>query len=92
MREAGLVRWGAGVKMNLLMRIFKEVQKHYAQPIIDELYQNFELSFRSDEAAAQKVLMNQYRFNASIGKDGLPSLKDVGFRKYSQFEEDGILL
>ena len=78
--------------MNVLRRIFKKVQRRYALPIIDELYKNFELSFRSDEAATQKVLMNQYRFNASLGKDKLPSLKDVGFRKYSQFEEDGILL
>jgi hypothetical protein len=45
-----------------------------------------------DEAVAQKTLMHQYRLLASKGDAWLPSMKDVGFRKYSQFEEDGILL
>ena len=45
-----------------------------------------------DEAVAQKTLMHQYRLLASRGDAWLPSMNDVGFRKYSQFEEDGILL
>jgi hypothetical protein len=45
-----------------------------------------------DEAVAQKSIMNQYRLMASAGKKLLPGFNDVGFRKYSQFEEDGILL
>ena len=36
--------------------------------------------------------MQQYRLLAVSGKEHLPSLMDVGFRNYSQFEEDGILL
>lgn len=44
------------------------------------------------EAVVQKALMQQYRSQASGDRGGLLSLKDVGFRKYSQFEEDGILL
>lgn len=36
--------------------------------------------------------MQQYRLLASQGGAWLPSIRDVGFRKYSQFEEDGILL
>ncbi|WP_454065135.1 hypothetical protein [Candidatus Nitrospira salsa] len=78
--------------MNALRRLYGKLQKRFVRPIIDELYRNAELSFRSDEAAAQKVLMNQYRLQAFHGRDHLPNLKDVGFRKYSQFEEDGILL
>jgi len=46
----------------------------------------------TNEAVAQKTLMQQYRLLACGGKEWLPSMKDVGFRKYSQFEEDGILL
>ena len=36
--------------------------------------------------------MQQYRLLAARGKEDLPTLNDVGFRAYSQFEEDGILL
>jgi hypothetical protein len=46
----------------------------------------------NQDVVAQKVLMNQYRFLASMGLKYLPSIGEVGFRKYSQFEEDGILL
>jgi hypothetical protein len=46
----------------------------------------------ANEVIAQKVLMNQYRALGAMGKGHLPDWKDVGFRKYSQFEEDGILL
>ncbi|HEY4365731.1 MAG TPA: hypothetical protein VGN07_00735 [Steroidobacteraceae bacterium] len=46
----------------------------------------------NNEAVAQKVLMHQYRLLAAQDNGWLPSFKDVGFRKYSQFEEDGILL
>ena len=49
-------------------------------------------SHLEDETVAQKVLMQQYRLLASFGTDRLPALADVGFRKYFQFEEDGILL
>ncbi|MEM9345466.1 MAG: hypothetical protein AAGB26_02490 [Planctomycetota bacterium] len=45
-----------------------------------------------NEVAAQKTLIQQYRLLASQGKEHLPSFQDAGFRKYSQFEEDGILL
>lgn len=46
----------------------------------------------SPEAVAQKVLMQQYRLLAATGAQLLPKFVDVGFRKHSQFEEDGILL
>jgi len=45
-----------------------------------------------NEVAAQKSLMQQYRALTTEPGKSLPSLLDVGFRKYSQFEEDGILL
>jgi hypothetical protein len=65
-------------------RMLRKVLKRLAGPILEDL--------NNDEAAAQKTLMHQYRLLASKGSEWLPSFKDVGFRKYSQFEEDGILL
>jgi hypothetical protein len=47
---------------------------------------------RGTEPVAQKVLIQQYKYLASRGREHLPALEDVGFRAYSQFEEDGILL
>ena len=49
-------------------------------------------SLRPGQAVAQKLLMQQYRMLAARGKEQRPSLEEVGFRIYSQFEEDGILL
>ncbi len=41
----------------------------------------------------QCMLKNQYRLLKKLEKpDAMPSLNDVGFSAYSQFEEDGILL
>jgi len=73
--------------------MFKKLLKRLLWPLFDEFGSSLELRLK-DEAAAQKTLMQQYRLLASRGceSDRLPSLRDVGFRKYSQFEEDGILL
>lgn len=63
-----------------------------ARSVSHEFVLEFGTTFRPAEAVAQKVLMQQYRLLAARGKEYLPSLADVGFRSYSQFEEDGILL
>lgn len=49
-------------------------------------------SFPSPDVVAQKVLMQQYRICAASDRENLPSFPDAGFRKHSQFDEDGILL
>lgn len=49
-------------------------------------------TFVENEQVAQKALMLQYRRLAAEAPDLLPSLSEAGFRKYSQFEEDGMLL
>jgi len=59
--------------------------------ILEEIGSGLESSLKS-ESSAQKILMQQYRLLASKGKEFLPDFNDVGFRKYSQFEEDGLLL
>jgi hypothetical protein len=70
----------------------KRMLKRLLKPIFYELESVFRSGLIDNEAAAQKAIMNQYRLLASVGKERLPSFRDVGFRKYSQFEEDGILL
>ena len=46
----------------------------------------------NNEVVAQKLFVERYRALAAEGRERLPAFNDVGFRKYSQFEEDGILL
>src|SRR6266542_1959258 len=75
-----------------MKRMVKKVLQRLAQPLIDEIKKISEDPRVDNEASAQKLLMGQYRLLASLGHDRLPNIRDVGFRKYSQFEEDGILL
>jgi len=74
-----------------MRRMIKKVISRLAGPIISEFKSILEAQ-GMDEAVAQKTLIQQYRLLASRGNEWLPNLRDVGFRKYSQFEEDGILL
>jgi len=71
---------------------FKSVLKRCVRPVVDSLGSALGTRLVNDEVVAQKALMQQYRLLAAVGKECLPGFKDVGFRKYSQFEEDGILL
>jgi len=82
--------------------MIKRILKRLGGPLLEE----FELAIGArlhkletalgvslnNEAVAQKILMHQYRLMASRGDDCSQSMRDAGFRKYSQFEEDGILL
>lgn len=74
-----------------MKRMLKNVLKRLAWPILEELESTLQTHLKN-EAVAQKTLMQQYRLLASKGNEWLPSMRDIGFRKYSQFEEDGILL
>lgn len=76
---------------NMMRQLLKRVSERFAQPYLREVRSTIE-SRIDDEAAAQKTLMCQYRLLASVGNHWLPSFRDVGFRKYSEFDEDGILL
>jgi hypothetical protein len=71
--------------------VLSKILRRLAVPFLEEVRSTLE-SRLENEAAAQKTLMQQYRLLASKGNEWLPSMRDVGFRKYSQFEEDGILL
>lgn len=63
-----------------------------ARPLINQLELASGRKFVNNESVTQKLLMQQYRALAANGARHLPGINDVGFRKYSQFEEDGILL
>jgi hypothetical protein len=73
-------------------QFLKRLATRLARSAGDEFELEFGASIRANETVAQKVLMQQYRFLALSGTECLPSIDDVGFRIYSQFEEDGILL
>jgi hypothetical protein len=71
--------------------MLRTIASRLVRPILDRFASAVESGVKN-EAAAQKTLMQQYRLLAATAPDRLPDLRDVGFRKYSQFEEDGILL
>jgi hypothetical protein len=73
-------------------RRLRRLVRRGAEYAADRLSRAGGVTWPSDESAAQKVLMNQYRLLAAAGRDRLPPWREVGFRKYSQFEEDGLLL
>ena len=75
----------------MIKRMLTNRLKRLAWPFYQELGPTLE-TLLNNEPAAQKTLMQQYRLLAAKGKEWLPGMRDVGFRKYSQFEEDGILL
>jgi hypothetical protein len=70
-----------------MRRVFRKALRRALLPVLEE----FAAAHQPSDAVAQKALMQQYRLLTAVGKD-LPRLSDVGFRAYSQFEEDGILL
>lgn len=74
-----------------MKQIVKRVLKKLARPVLEEFGSSLALRLK-DESVAQKTLIQQYRLLANHGHERLPDWRDVGFRKYSQFEEDGILL
>lgn len=73
-----------------MISLVKRVVRRLARPVVGTIADHE--SRIANEAVSQKTLMQQYRLLASQGSQYLPNIRDVGFRKYSQFEEDGILL
>ena len=50
------------------------------------------LKSQTDAKVSQLVIQQHYKTLSRMPEHPLPSFKEVGFRQYSQFEEDGILL
>ena len=71
-----------------MKRLFKNaVRRLLTSPLLAE--------FQADPASAQEVqtmLQAQYIGMRGWPRERLPKFSEVGFQKYSQFEEDGILL
>ena len=75
-----------------MKRVLKKLLLKVARSARNELELETGTTARASEVVAQKMLMQQYRLLAARGRELLPSFADVGFRNFSQFEEDGILL
>src|SRR4249919_3356895 len=60
--------------------------------VIYSLYPNEALKNQTDSKAAQLVLKQHYRNLIRLPERSLPSFSDIGFRQYSQSDEDGIIL
>lgn len=75
-----------------MIQFLKRTFRRFVRPVVNEMEMELGSKFLHNESACQKVLMQQYRVLAAAAKEWLPSFNDVGFRKYSEFEEDGILL
>jgi hypothetical protein len=72
----------------LLKRTFRGL----ARPVINEIEMELGTRMGHNESVSQQLLVQHYRLLASNSAHLLPRLQEVGFRKYSQFEEDGMLL
>ena len=72
---------------NLIRGLADRVRSYLAVPVREYLRDNPSPS----DAASQLALMMSYRNTMAAGHP-LPSLQDVGFKAFSQTDEDGILL
>jgi hypothetical protein len=70
----------------------KQIVKSILRKARRSLYPDELLKGQTDSKAAQLVLQQQYKTLLRSPERSLPSFKEVGFRQYSQFEEDGIIL
>src|SRR5688572_16882233 len=75
-----------------MKQVLKKAFNRLAPAVVNELELERGAAFIHNEPVAQKQLMQSYRLLAALAPNSLPAFGDVGFRKYSQFEEDGILL
>jgi hypothetical protein len=75
-----------------MKQLFKKAFNRITPSVVNELELERGAVLLHNESVAQKGLMQSYRLLAQQAPHVLPGFGDVGFRKYSQFEEDGILL
>lgn len=75
-----------------MKQTLKRVFNRLVGSTLNELELERGRTLSQDEPVAQKALMQYYRLTATNNPSFRPRWEDIGFRKYSQFEEDGILL
>ncbi len=71
--------------------MIRSLAKRLMTTMLRPLYRDIQDKARHVDKGTQTLLVLKYREMLRNG-DGLPSFEDVGFRNYSQFDEDGILL
>lgn len=79
---------------NFVKSLVYRVLKKLAVPLNKEVMSPFQLPGEASSAASkvsQRALLLEYR-RLLAQKEPLPNLSDIGFRVYSQCDEDGILL
>ena len=72
---------------NIIKRYVYRLGSIFSVPIVHSVSKKLDMN----ERVSQIALMQHYRYLKNTNQ-ALPSISEVGFRKYSQFEEDGILL
>lgn len=71
---------------------FKQIRRSLYSRDLFTHYPDELLKSHTDSKVGQLLLQQHYKSLARHPGSSLPTFKDVGFRQYSQFEEDGILL
>lgn len=71
---------------------FKSRWIERARVFLRDLIEDMDLKFPTVEQQLQKNLLARYYSNKAAGIRTYPDISDAGFRCYSQFEEDGIIL
>jgi hypothetical protein len=74
-----------------IKRFAKRAIRSALEPELQELPSQFH-ELRSREQTIQRVIVNQYTEAKQQSRTPYERISDAGFRAYSQFEEDGILL
>ena len=72
--------------------VLKQIRRSFYSRDLFTHYPDELLKSHTDSKVGQLLLQQHYKSLAQLPERSLPSFKEVGFRQYSQFEEDGILL
>src|SRR5436190_14269903 len=76
----------------MMKRMIRRFSRAMLSPSVSYLAKESLVRNRPSSKASQLLLTHQYRLMAASREVSLPTFSEVGFREYSEFEEDGILL
>jgi hypothetical protein len=74
-----------------MRRAIRTALRRLGRVLTFEVAEQIQMGARN-EVVAQKLLVSEYCRLLAEGRRRLPDFREVGFRKYSQFDEDGVLL
>src|SRR5206468_11067729 len=75
-----------------LKSILQKIRRSFYSRDLFSHYPEELLKTQTDAKVAQLALQQHYKTLLRLPKPSLPTFREIGFRQYSQFEEDGILL